>query len=331
MLRAPMRSRQAAVVLIALGTAGFIACGSRTGLLYDEALEPAADDAGKKPDVREPNEADAEDEDALPPLDAMRRDANRMDCLDAGDTQIYLITETTNELLAFYPPQGTFKRIGVIACPTEPPPPPAMGNATPFSMAVDRKGLAYILFNDLHIYRVSTATAACVATPFRVNQLGFSTFGMGFSTNMAGPSETLFVAADNASGGNSRLGSIDTTSFNLSSVGPFIPTVNRAELTGTGDGRLFAYYTKTTGQTVSFVGEIEKNTAQVIAADQLDVDQGNGYAFAFWGGDFYLFTGQGGAAGSVVTRFRPADKSTTVVGSYPALIVGAGVSTCAPQ
>ena len=102
-------------------------------------------------------------------------------------------------------------------------------------------------------------------------------------------------------------------------------------VTGTGDGRLFAYYTKTTGQTVSFVGEIEKNTAQVIAADQLDVDQGNGYAFAFWGGDFYLFTGQGGAAGSVVTRFRPADKSTTVVGSYPALIVGAGVSTCAPQ
>ncbi|MEO6420131.1 MAG: hypothetical protein ABIP39_12015 [Polyangiaceae bacterium] len=328
-----MRSREVAVVVVmALGTAGFIACGSRTGLPFDEALD-VEDDSGK-PDVQRPMDAADEDviEEPLPPLDASRRDASRMDCLDAGDTQIYVITEDTNELLAFYPPQGTFRRIGVIACPTILPPPPNMGVATPFSMAVDRKGVAYILFNDLHIYRVSTATAACVATPFRASQLGFNTFGMGFSTNMAGPAETLFVAADNGSGGTSSLGSIDVTSFDLSRIGGFTPVVARAELTGTGDGRLFAFYTQpSTGTEVSYVGEIDKDNAHVIAADQVPVNQRGGYAFGFWGGDFYLFTGSPTAAGSIVTRFRPSDKTTVVVGAYPALIVGAGVSTCAPQ
>jgi hypothetical protein len=326
MLRRTMRSRQAAVVAMALGTAGFIACGARTGLPFDEALQATADDSGM-PDAQLPSDADASDEDALPPLDATRRDASRMDCLDAGDTQIYLVGADTNELLAFYPPQGTFKRIGVIACPTQ----PSIPAKRPFSMAVDRKGVAYVLFDDLHIYRVSTATAACVATPFRVSQLGFNTFGMGFSTNMAGPSETLFVAADdNNMARNSRLGSIDTTTFNLTSVGPFRPSIARAELTGTGDGRLFAFYTQSFGANDSFVGEIDKATAAVIAADRLSVNQGMGYAFAFWGGDFYLFTGQT-TTSSNVTRFRPSDKSTTVLGAYPALIVGAGVSTCAPQ
>lgn len=324
-----MRSREVAVVVVmALGTAGFIACGARTGLPFDEAL--TKDDSGN-PDVRKPMDAADEDviEEPLPELDAARHDANRMDCLDAGDTQIYVITQDTNELLAFYPPQGTFKRIGVIACPTQPLPPPNPGVATPFSMAVDRKGVAYILFSDLHIYHVSTSTAACVATPFKVSQLGFNTFGMGFSTNMAGPSETLFVATDNHDGSTSRLGSIDTTSFNLTNIGLVTPTVAEAELTGTGDGRLFAFYTQTEGSLDSFVGEIEKATARVIAADRIPVNLGNGFAFGFWGGDFYLFTAP--AAGSIVTRFRPSDKSTTVVGAYPAVIVGAGVSTCAPQ
>ncbi len=325
-----MRSRDVAVVVVmTLGTAGFIACGSRTGLPFDEALT-VEDDTGI-PDAHRPIDAADEDviEEPLPPLDASKRDANRMDCVDAGDTQIYVVAQDTNELLAFYPPQGTFKRIGVIACPTQALPPPNMGVATPFSMAVDRKGVAYVLFNDLHIYRVSTATAACVATPFKANQLGFSTFGMGFSTNMAGPTETLFVAADDTA--SSRLGSIDTTSFNLSVVGGFHPVVSRAELTGTGDGRLFAFYTDPSSNMNSLVGEIDKSTAAVIAADRIPVDQSNGYAFGFWGGDFYLFTGSTTAPGSIVTRFRPADKTTVVVGAYPALIVGAGVSTCAPQ
>ena len=57
-------------------------------------------------------------------------------------------------------------------------------------------------------------------------------------------------------------------------------------------------------------------------------------AFAIWGGDFYTFTGlltaQQGA--TEVTRFRPRDGSIVPVGQIVGeTIVGAGVSTCAPQ
>ncbi|MBL8607703.1 MAG: hypothetical protein JNL38_10300 [Myxococcales bacterium] len=92
---------------------------------------------------------------------------------------------------------------------------------------------------------------------------------------------------------------------------------------------MFAFYTKF-DKPGSFVGQIDKTNARVVAESALPtVEQGQGWAFAFWGGDFYLFTAPGG--GSTVTRFRPADGSVTAVGSWPSVIVGAGVSTCAPQ
>ena len=53
------------------------------------------------------------------------------------------------------------------------------------------------------------------------------------------------------------------------------------------------------------------------------------FAFSFWGGDFYIFTSTGSS--SVVTRYDPLAKTSTNVASHPSTIVGAGVSTCAPQ
>jgi hypothetical protein len=320
-----MQSRGVALVLIALGTAGFIACGSRTGLPFDETAE----EADTSPDVRRlPDGAIIDSaEEELPMLDSSKREASRMDCQDAGDTQIYLVTDS-NELVSFYPPTAFFKQIGVLACP-------ARAGFAPFSMAVDRKGVAFVLFEnptrtDGDLFRVSTSNGACVSTSYVSGQHGFDSFGMGFATLVGGSAERLFIAQDTANGNPPALGYIDTTSFNLTRVGDFNPALSEAELTGTGDGRLFAFYRQTMGAPTSFVGEIDQTSANVIAADQVAVDQMNGWAFGFWGGDFYLFTGTG-AAGSIVTRYRPSDKSLTVVGTYPALIVGAGVSTCAPQ
>jgi hypothetical protein len=59
------------------------------------------------------------------------------------------------------------------------------------------------------------------------------------------------------------------------------------------------------------------------------VSQGSGWAFAFWGGNFYTFTAPGGS--TVVTRFDPNDGSIVQVAQTSDVIVGAGVSTCAPQ
>ena len=161
-------------------------------------------------------------------------------------------------------------------------------------------------------------------TSYVSGQHGFNYFGMGFSTNAGGPAETLFLANQDA-----VLGSLNTTSFNLTSIATLTPAVTLAELTGTGDGRLFAFYSPAANAGDSFVGEVDKTTAAIIATNHVNLPLGRGWAFGFWGGDFYLFTAPSGS--SIVTRYRPSDQSLTPVGAYPGVIVGAGVSTCAPQ
>jgi hypothetical protein len=60
------------------------------------------------------------------------------------------------------------------------------------------------------------------------------------------------------------------------------------------------------------------------------VQIGDAWAFAFWGGDFWLFTSPTGPT-SKVDRYRPSDgTTTTMIPDTGIKIVGAGVSTCAP-
>jgi hypothetical protein len=301
------------------------ACGSRTGLDSDEAPFVQGQDAAG--DARHPGDAaDATSEDAreepVPPIDARPHvDVRRDDCPDADATLVYLVSETY-DLLSFYPPTATYKTIGKIACPS---------TSTPFSMGVDRKGKAYVVFLDGHLFQVSTATAACVATPFVVGQNGFVTFGMGFVSDNGGPQEKLYVAENdlNRLTQPSRgLATIDTTTFQLNFISSFTPPEPRLELTGTGDGRLFGYFPNVTGGGAHVI-EIDKVTAQVLGDDPLPFGTPNdAFAFAFWGGDFWVFHG---TSQTTVSRFRPSDKTSVDIGTAPAVIVGAGVSTCAPQ
>jgi hypothetical protein len=307
-----------------------VACGSRTGLFVDDDgfTNVPGQDAG--PDAhRDGGRRDSAVEDAPPPLDVRPPvDVDRRDCPDADATLVYTIT-STYDLQSFNPDTGQFRLIGKIACPA--------GDATPFSMAVDRRGIAYVLFTDERLYRVSTATAACISTPYTPRQSNFRLFGMGFATNSVGPIETLFVAGDDRQNnpGASGLARITPGPFGLTPVGDFFPSIDSAELTGTGDGRLFAFYRKGNDSPPSYIGEIDPDTAEVIGERRFDsVDQGWGWAFAYWGGDFYMFHAPGADSASAstrVTRWRPADDSVTQVATTSLRIVGAGVSTCAPQ
>ncbi len=319
----------AALALVLAGASLAAACGSRTGLFADEYVEggptPRPTTSTGDGAITDAPPDRAISPDALPPIDAqIIPDVQRNDCPDAAATLVYVIT-TDNELFSFYPPDASFRLIGRIACP-------APAGTTPFSMAVDRNGVAQVLFNDGNLYRVSTLTAACTQTTFRPNQQNFGTFGMGYATRELGPAETLFVAADNQQGPTRGLGAIDPlANYTLTPIANFTPPIDRAELTGTGDGRLYGFYTKD-GAVGSFIGEIDKRSARVIGETQLrGVNQGGGWAFAAWGGDFYLFTDPDGVQASRVTRFRPSDNSTSVVANLGTLIVGAGVSTCAPN
>jgi hypothetical protein len=319
---------------------GLLACGSRTGLLVPEEREiagpdgsvgPTGDDSGQTGDSgRDAGEI----EDALPPIDVSVPVDAFNNCPDAGSTLVYLVTQES-ELLSFYPPTATFTTIGGLSCPAQ--------GGMPFSMAVDRTGIAYVLYTDGEIFRVSTATAGCQATAFESGESGFaSTFGMGFSQNPTGGGETLYVASSvGPEGGQPQLATIDTQSFALHIVGALQPAIASAELTGTGAGDLFAFYgtrgaalcnslNRNAGCTDSAIGQIDKTTGRVTGQSVLMGNpQGQAWAFAFWGGYFYTFTAPAGA-GTVVHRFNPVDGSLVVVAQRSDLIVGAGVSTCAP-
>jgi hypothetical protein len=296
------------------------ACGSRTGLgilSADENVDVVTfpHDAA----VDAPADArDASSPDALPPIDANRRDVDRTDCPDADGTLVYLVT-SQNELLSFHPPTLAFRGIGNLTCPA--------GSATPYSMAVDRRGVAYVLFTDGRVFRVSTATAACTPTPYRPDQLGFHTFGMGFASNTGGPDETLYVAEAQFDQQSRGLGRIEIPGLSLRFIGPFQPRVGRAELTGTPDGRLFVLALEP--QQGARLAEVDKTNARVIASDALPIaTPSSAFAFAHWGGEFWIFTATGSP--SQVHRYRLDDRSTTLATTHPSTIVGAGVSTCAP-
>lgn len=177
---------------------------------------------------------------------------------------------------------------------------------------------------------MSTATGACTATSFAVGQDGFQTFGMGFASDFGGAAERLYISDNNFDMTLRGLGFIDTTTFKVSFLGPYGADIQRSELTGTGDGRLFAFWPDNVSGNGSHLTELNKASGGVLAQTNLPVgDVNDAFAFAFWGGDFWIFTGTGGP--SDVNRFRPTDGTTTTPTAHPSTIVGAGVSTCAPQ
>jgi hypothetical protein len=309
-----------ACVSVSLMAIGAVAsCGARTGLVEGEPPD-ASVDSMTQPDVLEED---------IPVIDMFQPDVPIINpCPDAAATLIYVIGES-NTLYAFDPSTGQFPPIGPISCDDP---------SDPFSMAVDREGIAYTVFSSGRLYRVSTKSAHCERTAYNAAANGDLTFGMGFVANVGDggdAGETLFVSKDLNGNveGNGELAIIDTSSFALTNIADFSPEVPGAELTGTGGGRLFAFSPVQieSPTSVSFIAEIDPATAKVIAKDDLPgITQGKGWAFGFWGGDFYTFTAPN-MVNTVVNRFDPVSKSITQVATISDIIVGAGVSTCAPQ
>ncbi len=312
-----MRSAPSSVILAALAAAAWgvllVACGARTEL---GAPISESDDGEVDADV-----LDARSEDALPPLDGFVDSPIPTDCVEAGITYVYIIT-SQNELYSFYPPTLAFTKIGDIKCP-------AQSGATPYSMAVSRKGVAYSVFNDGELFRISTANASCQATSYVPPAQGeaFYTMGMGYAGDAL--SESLYVADARFSANSMGLATIDTTTFTRSFIADFQPELPRCELTGTGDGRLFAFCLNL-NSSGSQIAEVDRTTAKVIAVDQLVLgDSNDAFAWAFWGGYFWIFTAPNTT--STVTRYDPVGHQEMNMTTLGSTIVGAGVSTCAPQ
>ena len=239
----------------------------------------------------------------------------------AKETQFVYTLTADNLLLRFDPPTLIFTVIGTVDCGSF---------ATPYSMAVDRNGQGWTVLTDGSLHQIDTKTAKCTATSFVPGQHGFNTFGMGFSTDDAtGAAETLFVSQADL-GGSTTLGlaKIDLGTMTLTPIGMYDKVDARAELTGTGDGRLFGAFEGSPYD----VAQISKTDAEIESQapqSALNYPPGSSnFAFAFWGGDFFLFVGPG--TSTDVFLYEPATGKTTLKKTVPLEIVGAGVSTCAP-
>jgi hypothetical protein len=265
------------------------------------------------------------------------------DCPAGAGKYIYVVSDQ-NDLYTFDPtlvPAATaFTKLGPLKCPGETTPPTSDSEGVN-SMAVDRQAIAWVNFNDGKIFKVDTTKAnlPCTDTGFVPGQGNFTPqLGMGFVTNSATDhTERLFVSDNNGPGGNGvpdgglGLGVIDTSTMMMTPTGGWGSPLGgyNAELSGTGGGVLYGFFTTTP----SSVAQIDKANAAVSGVIPLGtvMNSQGGYAFSFWGGDFWIYTAFPPAQFSSVTHYVSADGGVGVV--MPQLtftIVGAGSSTCVP-
>ena len=238
------------------------------------------------------------------------------DCSDAS--KLVYVASDENDLYSFAPDKLTFTKLGRLACPSQ----------TVNSMAVDRSGTAWVNYDDGKIYKVEIKSLHCTATSYVPAQGRFTkVLGMGFAADAPGSAnETLFVADNRGKG----IGKVDLATMTLTPLGAYTGELagSNAELTGTGDARLFGFFTTSPAHFAA----IDKATGQTPTATLLptvDASSG-GYAFSFWGGDFWFYTANDTPTTSV-THYVSADGTASVVLSdIGFVIVGAGVSTCAP-
>jgi len=245
----------------------------------------------------------------------------------ALDDGIFVLSKTA-ELWKYFPGKNEFTLLGAIDCGLPP---------STFSMGVDRQGSAWVQFSDQQIRKVDiTKVSECSDPGFVPGQGGVENFGMAFVSNSAedkcdrlyGNHYNGVAEAPMAS----EFFSLDPQS--LAQVLHGKSDFGLAELTGTGDGRAFLF----AGPDPSKLVEVDKSSGATLDTIPLPgVKTGGGFAFAFFGGDFYFFTDNMSDNKSEVTHLDYDDSDNNgqqdlkvIYQDAPLRIVGAGVSTCAP-
>ncbi len=238
-------------------------------------------------------------------------------------TEFVYVVNKERHLMRFDPIPKTFTDQGQMTCQT------GLFAGTPFSMAIDRQAVAWVLYDDGQLYRVSTDDASCTPTGFASGQHGFTTFGMGFASNSAGSNdETLFLSNAVYGAGTSALGTLSFPGLAVSEIGPTEAGIGSAELSGNGLGELWSFFPNG-----SLVARVDKATGAL--SERIDLPPGvisdaRAWAFATWGGDFYLFFAGQWDASSSVYRVKKDGTFETLLTNTGWNITGAGVSSCAP-
>jgi hypothetical protein len=273
-------------------------------------------------------------------LTCVRGECTSPEC--AEEARLIYVVDRDYKLLSFDPAaeDNHFTLIGELDCPAGDPIPPFPPPATPFSMSVDRSARGWVLYRSGEIFWVSTKDASCTPTPFEVGQEGYGMFGMGFVADTAGSAaEKLYIAGISGNApGQKTLSFIDPATLKVHVVGSMGTGTNVPELTGTGDAMLYSFHAHTEPR---FVAKTNKQTGELVEKWDVAIPAGQvtTWAFAHWGGKFYIFItlqedpeiGQTPEEKGMVLRLNPDIGETTFfLNNLTLRIVGAGVSTCAP-
>ncbi len=254
-------------------------------------------------------------------------------CLGVMDG-IYLLS-ASNRLWFFNPQSNAFSELGPFICP-------AFGMRVN-SMAIDRSGYAWVNYfsaplgggppSNGGLFAVDLQTLQCQNLGYQPGANDFKKLGMAFATD--GPNDTcddLYGYESHTTVGpeNGRLGEFIGVPPQLSVLAA--GNYPNAELSGTGDGRLFAF--ANTGGDAALVEYDKATGAEVTVTPLPGLTTSLAYAFAFWGGDVFFFTMlDDNTPQSKVTRLdldgNAGGGLSTVVAKAPDLFIGAGVSTCA--
>lgn len=252
---------------------------------------------------------------------------NQDGCSDAA--KLVYVVDSNNKLSTWDGATKTFTDLGTLSCP-------AASLATPFSMSVDRNANAWVLYSSSEVMNVNTQTLACTKTTYTVQQ-GQTLFGMGFSTDaVGGTTDTLYIAGgpDAGNAPSTTLATLNTGTMQVTTLGT---VVGNPELTGTGNAELWGFFPAATG---SRIEKIDKQSGAAMQTFTLPPSL-NGtpaaWAFAFWGGDFWVFLAKQPPGPfdppGFTTVYQFDGTNGTLKGMTPTgnrTIVGAGVSTCAP-
>lgn len=265
-----------------------------TDTLFDgsPALDPAWENVNTEPTEDEPAPED--------------------DCDHSSDL-IYVVS-AEGALFLFDPTTLALTRLGLPRCPRD---------GYPNSMAVSRDGTAYVRYSTNKVYAVDVETLACEETAYSDRATQFGTFGMGYASDSAdGWQEHLYVANDDT------LASLNIESGTLDSLGEID---SLAELSGNGAGELWAFMPLITPPELQ---QLDKTDATVLDEIELrrlpDASEVYNFAFASWGGEFWLFIGTHDGVSAGVYRVTMEGEVTQEVADIGVSIIGAGVSTCAP-
>ncbi|MCC6876349.1 MAG: hypothetical protein IT378_18735, partial [Sandaracinaceae bacterium] len=163
----------------------------------------------------------------------------------------------------------------------------------PFSMAVDPHGVAWILYSQTRrIQRFDLVRPGpCTDSGYLPTHASFPLFGMAFVIDPATECASLYAHSYDGEGpfgegaAIGSLGVIEGEPPRMRALGPI--DYDGGELSGTRDGRLFAF----TGVMPAKLVEYDRATGARISILPLEgFSKTNASAFAFFGGDLYLFT-----------------------------------------